>query len=121
MAPLAIEPRGAHSVPDVITVPLNNSEIFDLPTDVRDVLVGNPEIADVVIKTPRLVFVLGKKIGDTNVFFLDSAGREILRLEVRVDLDVGALGKAFQKLLPGAPGQKTRASSIPSSVNSWPP
>ena len=101
VAPLAIEPRGAHSVLDVITVPLNNSEIFDLPTDVRDVLVGNPEIADVVIKTPRLVFVLGRKIGDTNVFFLDSAGREILRLEVRVELDVAALGKAFLELLPG--------------------
>jgi pilus assembly protein CpaC len=99
--PIAVEPRGAHAVPDVITVPLNKSRIFDLPTDVRDVLVGNPAVADVVIKTPRLVYVLGRKVGDTNVYFLDRKGRQILRLEIRVDRDLAALNKAFAELLPG--------------------
>ena len=99
--PIAAEPRGAHAVPDVISVPLNKSKIFDLPTDVRDVLVGNPAVADVVIKTPRLVYVLGRKVGDTNVYFLDRKGRQILRLEIRVDRDLAALNKAFAELLPG--------------------
>ena len=99
--PIGAEPRGAHAVPDVITVPLNKSRIFDLPIDVRDVLVGNPTVADVVIKTPRLVSVLGRNIGDTNVYFLDRKGRQILRLEIRVDRDLTALNKAFAELLPG--------------------
>ncbi len=113
MSPLTIEPRGAHSVPDIIILPLNNSEIFDLPSDVRDVLVGNPAIADVVIKTPRLVSIVGKRIGDTNVFFLDDQGREILRLEVRVDLDVAALGKAFLELMPG---ERIKATAVNADI-----
>ena len=99
--PIAAEPRGAHAVPDVISVPLHKSRIFDLPTDVRDVLVGNRDVADVVIKTPRLVSVLGLNIGDTNVFFLDRKGRQVLRLEISVERDLAALNKAFVELLPG--------------------
>ncbi len=111
--PLPIEPRGAHSVPDVIIVPLNKSEIFDLPVDVRDVLVGNPAVADVVVKTPRLVYVLGRQIGNTNVFFLDDQGRQILRLEIRVELDVAALGKAFAELMPG---ERVRATAVNADI-----
>ncbi len=82
---------GTTAAPDVLTLPLNKARVFELPRDARDVLVSNPEIADVVIKTPRTVYVLGVSVGDTNVFFFDAEGKVILRLEIRVELDLSGL------------------------------
>ena len=90
----------AKAVPGLIALSLNKAMIFDLPVDARDVLVANPEIADVVIKTPRRAYVLGQGIGDTNGYFFDEQGSEILRLEVRVELDLSGLRSVLAEVLP---------------------
>ncbi len=87
-------------VPDILSLPLNKSHVFTLPRDVRDVLVSNPKIADVIVKTPRQVYVVGQEVGDTNVYFFDGEGNQILRLEIRVEMDLSALRKAFRELMP---------------------
>src|SRR5690349_6589297 len=74
---------------------------IDLPRDARDVLIADPMVADIVIKTPRRAYVIGLKAGDTNAFFLDEAGNRILQLDIRVEKDLTALRKALSELLPG--------------------
>ncbi len=102
VAPAAAQQTAASAkaAPDTILLSLNKAAIFELPVDARDVLVANPEIADVVIKTPRRVYVLGQAIGDTNIYFFDDQGSEILRLEVRVELDLSGLRQVLAKVLP---------------------
>ncbi|MFQ5959220.1 MAG: type II and III secretion system protein family protein, partial [Alphaproteobacteria bacterium] len=90
----------AASVPNVVNLGLNKARVYELPQDARDVLVSNPTVADVVIKTPRRVYVLGQAVGDTNAFFFDGQGREILRLEIRVELDLSALQSAMAEYFP---------------------
>ena len=87
--------------PDAITLSLNKARIIQLPRPARSVLVSNPLIADVIIRTPQQLYVLGQQIGDTNVFILDDDGRQILQLEVRVELDLTGLRKAFTSIMPG--------------------
>jgi len=74
---------------------------IDLPRDARDVLIADPAVADVVIKSPRHAYVIGLKAGDTNAFFLDEEGNRILQLDIRVEKDLSALRKALSELLPG--------------------
>ena len=93
----AVEVR---SMPEVVNLGLNKARVYELSQDVRDVLVSNPAIADVIVKTPRLVYVLGQAVGDTNVFFFDGEGNEILRLEIRVELDLSALQTAMTEYFP---------------------
>jgi pilus assembly protein CpaC len=102
---------GLAGVPDAPVVASGDQSIeltttkavyIDLPSDARDVLIADPEVADVVIKTPRRAYVIGIKTGDTNAFFLDEAGRRILQLDIRVEKDLTALRKALSDLLPGA-------------------
>ena len=88
------------TVPYVITLSVGKTRLINLPVDARDVMVANPEIIDVVVKTARKVFLVAQAVGDTNVFFLDSEGRVALRLEVRVEVDMTALRKALAKILP---------------------
>ena len=54
-----------------IIIPLNKSKIIELPVDAVDVVISNPAIADINVRTPRLTYIVGNEIGQTNAFFFD--------------------------------------------------
>ena len=85
-----------------VRVGINKSLIIDLPRPARDVLVSNPEVADAVVRTQRRSFLIGRTAGQTNVFFFDIEGRQILALDVQVVHDVAALQDTLRRLLPGS-------------------
>ncbi|WP_207461699.1 type II and III secretion system protein family protein [Azospirillum sp. SYSU D00513] len=76
--------------------------MVSLPADASDVLIADPAVAEIVIKTPRLAYLIGVKPGDTNAFFLDANGRRLLSLDIRVEKDLSALRKAISDLMPDA-------------------
>lgn len=89
------------------------SAIIDLPVEARDVVVSNPETVDAVMRTSRRGFLLGLKNGETNVFFLDSQGRQILTLEVRVARDTSELDSLISRLVPDA---RVQAEAVGESI-----
>ncbi len=60
------------------------SIVIRLPTDAKDVLIGNPEIVDVVVRSRKTAYLFARKTGQTNAFFFDAAGRQILSLDIEV-------------------------------------
>ncbi|MBI1209174.1 MAG: BON domain-containing protein [Azospirillum sp.] len=95
-------PAGGASATRSVTLTLTKADNISLPVDVRDVLVADPTVADVVVKTPRLVYLIGAKIGQTNAFFLDGGGRQVLQLNIKVERDLSALRDAIAALAPTA-------------------
>lgn len=96
------KPAGHNTTTQRLTLALGKSAIVDLPVEARDVVVADPTIADAVMRTSRRGFLLGTKIGETNVFFLDAQGRQILTLEIRVARDTSELNALVQRLVPEA-------------------
>jgi pilus assembly protein CpaC len=94
-----IDPGGG-LMSERITVYLNKGAIVELPSDVRDVMVANPSIVDAMVRTKRRTYLLGKSVGQTNLFFLDASGKQILNLEVRVERDLVVLKDMLKKYLP---------------------
>lgn len=94
-----------------IHIPVGKAKLIRLPVAVRDVLVGNSETADVVIKTPRLVYLVGRGVGSTNAFFLDVNGKEIMRLEIQVEIDVVAVRETLRRLIPNNDVKVTAVNS----------
>lgn len=84
----------------VVRLPLNKTRPVDLPTAVSEVVIGSPEIADVLVRSPNQVFLMAKSVGDTNLFFLDHNGKLISRMEVHVHADVEGVKAALQQYLP---------------------
>jgi len=78
----------------------NKSVIVELPVDVKDVLVSSPKVADAVMRSTRKAFVIGIDVGNTNVFFFDGSGRQVLTLDVSVEHDVAALQSTLRRLVP---------------------
>jgi pilus assembly protein CpaC len=104
--PVAIAP-GAASPPvaapagtQQLALALNKSLMIRLVRPARDVLVANPAIADVVLRSADTVFVVGRKVGETNVYFFDAAGQQIDQIDVRVDFDSGAVEAALKHAIP---------------------
>jgi pilus assembly protein CpaC len=86
-----------------VPLTLNKTLELHLPSAVRDVIVGSPAIADVVVRSPTQLFLVGKSIGDTNVFLLDAEGKIIERFEVNVHPDTDSVKAALSQLVPGEP------------------
>jgi pilus assembly protein CpaC len=83
-----------------IKLGLNKSLIIRLPRDARDVLVSNPKKVDAVVRSANLTYLIGLEVGQTNVFFFDEKGREMLILEVEVERDLTTLRRMISRLLP---------------------
>lgn len=96
-----------------LALPMGKSAIIELPVDARDVLVTNPGVADAVLRSPRRIFVLGLKAGQTDAVFFDGTGRRILSLDVRVDRDTSAIAQTINRILPGA---RVQVDGVNSSV-----
>ncbi len=61
-----------------LSVTVDKAHILRLDRDASLVMVANPDIADVSVESPRLLFILGRAPGETNLYVLNSKGREIL-------------------------------------------
>jgi pilus assembly protein CpaC len=77
------------------------SMIIKLPGSAKDVIVGNPAIVDAIVRTQNRAYLFGRAPGQTNVFFFDAEGRQILSLDLEVSRDPLALQKLIERAIPG--------------------
>jgi pilus assembly protein CpaC len=99
---MQISTRGAAGAHQRITLPLDKAAVVQLDTDARDVLVSNPDLVDAVVRTPRRIFLLATKVGQTNAFFFDATGKQILALDIRVEKDVVDLASLMKASMPNS-------------------
>jgi pilus assembly protein CpaC len=85
-----------------VRIGLNKSIVLHLPAAARDVLVGNPDIVDAVVRTRNTAYLFARAPGQTNVFFFDAQGKQILALDLEVAQDMAALERLIQRTLPGS-------------------
>jgi pilus assembly protein CpaC len=81
---------------------IGKSVVIDLPRDVKDVLVADPKIANAVIRSARRAYIIGSARGQTNVFFFDHNGQQIIGLDIAVTRDLNGLRAAIRQALPNA-------------------
>jgi pilus assembly protein CpaC len=107
----AAVPMGAGA--QLINLPRGSSMAIDLPSDARDVIVPNPMVAEAMLHSPRRITIIGLQPGETDAVVLDSAGRTILSLRVRVDAGVSALQDTLSRVMPGS---QVRAEAVNDSI-----
>jgi len=82
-------------------IPLNKSAVVTLPADAKDVVVGNNEIVDVIVRNKNTAYLFARKTGSTNVFFFGPNGEQIMSLDLEVAVDTVALQQLIRRTLPG--------------------
>jgi len=99
---ITVSARGSGPAHEHLTLALDKAAIVQLDADARDVLVSNPSVVDAVVRTSRRVYLLGMKTGQTNAFFFDAAGHQILSLDIQVERDVAGLVAMMHSNFPGS-------------------
>ncbi len=85
-----------------VTVGLNKSTLIELPDDVREVIISDPDVVEAVVRSTRRVHLLGRKIGQASASFVGRGGRQLLTLDVSVERDLSQVTALIKRLMPSA-------------------
>jgi pilus assembly protein CpaC len=85
-----------------VAMGVGKSIIVDLPADAAEIVVGNPKVANAVVRSTRKLYIMGVETGQTTIFAIDRNGRQIANLEISIGRDVGELGPLLQAALPNS-------------------
>ena len=87
--------------------------LIRLSSAANTVFIANPDVADVTIKTPSLIYLIAKAPGETVLYAVDSEDHVLLNAPVRVEHD---LARVRQSLTALAPGENVTVSSVDNSL-----
>jgi Flp pilus assembly secretin CpaC len=69
---------------EAMRIAVDKAEVVTLKGNAAVVLVANPAIADVVMERNHLLFVVGKRPGETRLYVYDNAGKAVLQRDLVV-------------------------------------
>ncbi|MEQ9042561.1 MAG: type II and III secretion system protein family protein [Alphaproteobacteria bacterium] len=90
-----------------VELEVNEGQLIRLQRNASSVFIANPEIADVQVKSPKIVYVFGKKTGETTLYAVDEGGNLLVNAKIHVSHSLERLRRAVHDLLPGNPIQVT--------------
>ena len=103
-----VEPRpspvivvGSEASSQFLPLGVGKSVVIDLPRDIKDVLVGDPQYANAVIRSSRRAYIIGVKTGQTSVYFFDGEGQQMAGFDIAITRDLNGLRAAMKQALPG--------------------
>jgi pilus assembly protein CpaC len=99
---LQVPARGPFPMTMKVPIGSSKSMLVQFPFELKDVLVSDPEKMDAVVQSSNRVFLIAKKVGQTNAFFFDTQGKQVLTLEVSIGADLSALDDLIRRFIPGS-------------------
>ncbi len=93
-------PKAAATAQDGIEIDIGKGRLIHLNKPATSVFIADPDVADVQVKSPSLVYLFGKAAGATNLYAVGEHDEVILNSEVHVRYDVTRLEQAIHDLVP---------------------
>jgi pilus assembly protein CpaC len=80
---------------------VGESIIRDLPEDAGEIYVGDPTVANAIVRTAKRIYISGVANGHTSIFALARDGRRIAFFQVSVGRAVAELSNLLNTAIPG--------------------
>lgn len=96
-----------------LSIEVSRGQLIKLSRPAAAVFVADPAVAEVSVKSPTLVYVFGKKAGDTTLYAVDERERVLLDLRLMVSHDLTRLNEQIRQTVPGA---EISASSVQGGI-----
>lgn len=97
----------------VTEVDLHEGALIKLDRPVTTVFVADASVADVQVKSPRLIYLFGKAVGETTLYAVDDNENVVASMTLRVNHNVSRLNEVIRSL--GA-GPDVKARSIDKAI-----
>jgi len=79
---------------------VGESRVINLPDNLSDVVVANPAVVDVHVRSQRQVYLIAKGPGETNVFVTSSNGKMLYANAVRVGNNITSIDQMLNLAMP---------------------
>ncbi|MEJ1297183.1 MAG: type II and III secretion system protein family protein [Candidatus Sedimenticola sp. (ex Thyasira tokunagai)] len=96
---------------DELNIAVGKSRILVSPVNVKQLLVGNPDVADIRLLGKREILLLGKSPGTTNLAIRDNKERLVSLIDVAVGYDLEAIKRKLYEVLPQEEQIEVRAAN----------
>lgn len=90
----------------------NSAIPLKLETDVAEIFVANPEIADIQQNSPKIAYIYGKRAGTTTIFATDLNGK-VTTINLTVTHNLSQFNNVMKSLYPG---EQISAISSPAGI-----
>jgi pilus assembly protein CpaC len=104
-----VEPQTEQSV----TLVVGTGQLIRVDQEFSSLFVANPEVADVEVKSSRLMYLTGVGVGETSLFAVDEKDNVLMSARIRVTHNIDALEQGIRSM---APGQSVSASTVDQSL-----
>ena len=84
-----------------LAIQVNQGQLVRIDKPVESVFVANSAIADVAIKSPQLIYVLGKRPGTTTLYAVGPNDEILASISLNVTHNLSRLDQAIAELMPG--------------------
>ena len=91
----------------------SNGILIRLKRPAKTVFVADPKVADIQVKSPRLIYVLAKSPGETTIIAVDKNERVLTNRRVKVSHNLVRLRQSLKSMLPNA---NIKVRSLNSSI-----
>jgi pilus assembly protein CpaC len=85
-----------------LVIELGKGSLIRLDDQASSVFIADPKVADVEVKSPTLVYVVGKSPGQTTLFAVDEHDKILANMNVSVHYDETQLRQDLKRLLPNS-------------------
>ena len=85
-----------------VAIGVNKGVMLRLDRPARNVFVANPEVANVQVKSPRLIYVFGTGEGETTIYALDANDSVIYSASVQVATNIDQVQQMLKAAMPNA-------------------
>jgi pilus assembly protein CpaC len=97
---LQVEDGNSTALTRSISMGIGKSVIVDLPEDASEIFVGDPKVANAIVRSARKLYVIGLDNGQTTVFAMNKEGRQIAALQISIGRDIGELQRILKVAMP---------------------
>lgn len=96
-----------------VSLVVGTGQLIKVDDEFSSLFVANPEVADVEVKSPRLLYLTGVGVGETTLFAVGDDDQVLMSTKVRVTHNIAALQSGIRKL---APGRNVTATTVDQSL-----
>ncbi|MBU1256925.1 MAG: pilus assembly protein N-terminal domain-containing protein, partial [Alphaproteobacteria bacterium] len=87
---------------NAILMSVGGSRVVNLGAKMSDVVIGNPEVVDVHVRSQNQLYLIAKKAGETTVFATAPNGKVLFSGTVRVGNNLTSIDDMLRLAMPGA-------------------
>ncbi|WP_088181996.1 type II and III secretion system protein family protein [Sphingobium sp. Z007] len=87
---------------NAILMSVGGSRVVNLPSKMSDVVIGNPDVVDVHVRSQNQLYLIAKKAGETTVFATAPNGKVLFSGTVRVGNNLTSIDDMLHLAMPGA-------------------